>query len=199
MPQPDWPEIARWRKAERARLLAERLVVPAETRAAHGEAIAAALDDLVAATDGIVAAYWPFRGEPDLRPWLARLAARGRRTALPVVVEKGAPLVFRLWRAGEPLASGVWDIPVPAAGEAVTPDIVIAPLVGFDAENYRLGYGGGYFDRTLAVLPAATIAIGVGYAAAALETIRPQPFDIPMRHIVTETGIRASRGGHQAG
>ena len=70
------------------------------------------------------------------------------------------------------------------------PDIALAPLVGYDAGCYRLGYGGGFFDRTLAQLPASTIAIGVGYADAEIATIYPQPFDIAMRHIVTERGVR---------
>lgn len=186
------PAVAQWRKSERERLIASRLLLDAATRAGHARGIARHLDELIGDPSGlVVSTYWPYRGEPDLRPWLEELRARGGRTALPVVIAKKAPLIFRLWRAGEPLASGVWDIPVPADGEAVQPDIVIAPIVGFDTECYRLGYGGGYFDRTLAILPSSTIAIGVGYEQAAMATIRPQPFDIPMRHIVTECGVRS--------
>jgi 5,10-methenyltetrahydrofolate synthetase len=138
----------------------------------------------------VVSAYWPFRGEPDLRPWLEELRRRGARTALPVVVAKATPLVFRLWRQGDRLERGVWNIPVPADGEVVEPHVALAPVVGYDAACYRLGYGGGFFDRTLAQLPASTFAIGVGYAEAEIATIHPQPYDIPMRHVVTESGTR---------
>jgi 5-formyltetrahydrofolate cyclo-ligase len=115
----------------------------------------------------IVSGYWPFRGEPDLREWLERLEARGAQCALPVVVEARAPLVFRIWKRGEKLERGVWDIPVPAAGEEVCPDVVIAPIVGYDRDAYRLGYGGGYFDRTLAAIRKRPLIIGVGYSQAA--------------------------------
>lgn len=77
---------------------------------------------------------------------------------------------------------------VPADGEAVTPDLVLAPVVGFDPDCYRLGYGGGYFDRTLATLSSYQ-AIGIGYALQAIPTIRPQPHDIPMQLVVTEAGV----------
>jgi 5-formyltetrahydrofolate cyclo-ligase len=83
---------------------------------------------------------------------------------------------------------GFWNIPVPADGAQVMPTIVIAPVVGFDPDCYRLGYGGGYFDRTLVAMPAGTRVIGVGYAQAAIPTIHPQPHDIPMNLIVTEKG-----------
>jgi 5-formyltetrahydrofolate cyclo-ligase len=184
-------DVARWRKAERQRLLAQRLALPASARADHARCIARGLDDLLGDPAGrIVSAYWPFRGEPDLRPWLEELRGRGAQTALPVVVAKGAPLIFRLWRTGDTLARGVWNIPFPVGGPEVQPHIALAPVVGFDAGCYRLGYGGGFFDRTLARLPASTIAVGVGYAEAEIATIYPQPFDIPMRHIVTERGTR---------
>ncbi len=187
-PQPG-AELVRWRKAERERLIAARLALGAGTRAAHTREIVDGLTALVEARpDLIVSAYWPFRGEPDLRPWLRSLRDRGLRVALPVVVAKKTPMIFRLWQQGGRLEHGVWNIPAPAEGEPVQPDVVIAPVVGFDDGCYRLGYGGGFFDRTLATLPAATIAIGVGYAQARMPTIHPQPFDIPMRHIVTEGG-----------
>ncbi len=144
--------VTAWRKVQRERLIAERLALPASVRAEGAERIARALDTLIGDPDGrVVSAYWPFRGEPDLRPWPAALQARGARTALPVVVASRAPLIFRNWRQGDRLAPGVWNIPIPADGELVVPDIVIAPLVGFDPDLYRLGYGGGFFDRTGAI------------------------------------------------
>jgi len=185
----DWPDVARWRKAERGRLVEARLAVSVAARRTMGEAIARGLDHILGdVANRTVSLYWPFRGEPDLRDWLASIVARGGRAALPVVVEKGRPLVFRAYRPGDLLEKGIWNIPVPANGDEVVPDIVISPLVGVDAANYRLGYGGGFFDRTLAALPRKPLVIGVGYEIARIPTIHPQPHDIPMDRIVTEAG-----------
>lgn len=180
-------DVARWRKAERARLVAARLAVPVATRRRHDLAIAAGLDRLLGDVAGlVVAVYWPFRGEPDLRFWMKSVRARGGSCALPVVVARAQPLIFRHWQPGVKLARGVWNIPIPAEGEAVTPDIVIAPVVGFDPASYRLGYGGGFYDRTLAALPKHPHTVGVGYSVAAIATIYPQPTDIPMDAVLTE-------------
>jgi 5-formyltetrahydrofolate cyclo-ligase len=181
-------EVRRWRKAERERLIAARLELSAETRAAHGRTIMKKLDDLLGDVAGhMVALYWPFRGEPDLRGWAEMVRARGGHIALPVVIAKATPLVFRQWRPGEKLEKGVWNIPVPADGEPVLPDIVVSPVVGFDGGSYRLGYGGGFYDRTLASLPRKPRAIvGVGYELQRIPTIYPQPHDIPMDVVLTE-------------
>lgn len=182
-----WQQVAAWRKAERERLIALRLAISADHRATMAEAISTGLDRVVGEIAGrTVSLYWPFRGEPDLRPWLARVAAHGGRTALPVVVAKAEPLCFRAYRPGDPLERGVWNIPVPAHGETVVPDVVIAPLVGVDPGNYRLGYGGGFFDRTLAAMPVRPLVVGVGYEALRIATIHPQPHDIAMDVVVTE-------------
>jgi 5-formyltetrahydrofolate cyclo-ligase len=181
-----WPEIAHWRKAERERLIQARLAIPADDRAAMSAEIAMQLDAIIGDVAGrTVSLYWPFRGEPDLRPWMASLVARGGTPALPVVIEKAHPLIFRAYRLGDRLEKGVWNIPIPAEGDPVTPDITIAPLVGVDPQNYRLGYGGGFFDRTLASLPKKPRVIGVGYAMQRIPTIHPQPHDIPMDRVVT--------------
>jgi 5-formyltetrahydrofolate cyclo-ligase len=188
-------DLSRWRKAERERLIGERLAIAADTRQAMSERIAVLLSETIGDLEGrMVSLYWPFRGEPDLRPWIKTVIAGGGRIALPVVIEKAHPLVFRAYAPGDPLEKGVWNIPVPAAGPPVIPDIVIAPLVGFDPQNYRLGYGGGFFDRTLASLPAKPLVIGVGYAMQAIPTIRPQPYDIPMDRIVTASPAAGSPG-----
>jgi 5-formyltetrahydrofolate cyclo-ligase len=184
-----WADVRRWRKAERERLIGTRLAVPAETRGKMSTSIAAGLDAVIGiVADRIVSLYWPFRGEPDLRPWAASVVERGGRIALPIVVENARPLIFRTYRPGDKLEKGVWNIPIPAAGAEVVPDVVIAPLVGFDAQNYRLGYGGGFFDRTLATLPGKPFVVGVGYSSQQIGTIYPQPHDIPMDGIVTENG-----------
>ena len=183
-------DVVRWRKAERERLIAARLAVPAAERRHMSQQIADWLDEALGDVSGrIISAYWPFRGEPDLRAWLKGLDERGAVGALPVVVQRHAPLIFRSWRRDEPLEPGVWKIPVPSSGIVVTPDIVIAPVVGFDSFCYRLGYGGGFYDRTLAALPRRTWIIGVGYAHQTVRTIYPQEHDIAMEMIVTESGI----------
>lgn len=182
----DWSDIASWRKAERRRLIDERVALNPEIRQTLSLNIAAGLDRTIGKLGGrIVGTYWPFRGEPDLRNWGIQVLAQGGHIALPVVIEKGRPLEYRLWRPGDPLERGVWNILVPAHGLAVHPDIVIAPVVGFDAAHYRLGYGGGFFDRTLAAMPKKPLTIGVGYEQAHIATIHPQPHDIPMDVIVT--------------
>lgn len=181
-------DVRRWRKAERERLIAARLAVSADARAAMAARIAEGLDAIIGDVAGkMVSLYWPFRGEPDLRGWADSVRARGGAIALPVVVAKATPLIFRVWKPGEKLEKGVWNIPVPAAGDPVLPDIVISPVVGFDPSSYRLGYGGGFYDRTLASMPRRPQAvIGVGYALQAIPTIYPQPFDIPMDAVLTE-------------
>ena len=189
-PLTDWVDIRRWRKAERERLIAARLAVSADARAAMSTRIAEGLDARIGDIAGrMVSLYWPFRGEPDLRGWMAAVNARGGRTALPVVIEKGQPLVFRVYKPGDRLDKGVWNIPIPAEGEPVLPDVVISPIVGIDPGNYRLGYGGGFFDRTLAAMPFRPLVIGVGYELQRIPTIYPQPHDIPMSEVVTEVAV----------
>ncbi len=182
-----WADVARWRQAERERLIEARLAIPADVRAEMAQKIAAGLDAAIGDLSGrMVSLYWPFRGEPDMRPWMASVIARGGAVALPIVVEKAKPLIFRAYRPGDRLEKGVWNIPVPAEGDPVLPDVVIAPLVGVDPQNYRLGYGGGFFDRTLAAMPRKPMVIGIGYEMQRIPTIYPQAHDIPMDRIVTE-------------
>jgi 5-formyltetrahydrofolate cyclo-ligase len=187
--RPAATDVKRWRQAQRERLIQERLAISADERRKHAAQITARLDEVVGQITGrTVSAYCPLRGEPDLRPWMERVIARGGVCALPVVIVRNAPLIFRVWKRGARMERGFWNIPVPADGAEVMPKIVIAPVVGFDPDCYRLGYGGGYFDRTLMAMPAGTRVIGVGYAQAAIPTIHPQPHDIPMNLIVTEKG-----------
>ena len=179
-------DVAHWRKAERSRLIALRSELPAGERALHTAALARSLDTMIPPRPGeIVSVYWPIRAEPDLRSWMREACARGLRIALPVALQLGRPLTFREWRPGAPMARGLWKIPYPAAGDDVSPTTVLAPVVGYDAACYRLGYGGGFFDRTLAAMAHKPTVIGVGYPQLRIATIFPQAHDIPMDWIVT--------------
>jgi 5-formyltetrahydrofolate cyclo-ligase len=186
-------ELRAWRKAERQRLLALRTgTAPAERRE-WGQKIEAALRAVLHERPGItLGVYWPFQAEFDPRPLIDWLISAGSAVALPVVVDKKGPLEYRAWRPGEKLVDGVWNIPIPEKRQIVTPQAVLAPLVGFDRDCYRLGYGGGYFDRTLAALAPRPWAIGVGFELSQLETIYPQDFDIPMDLIITEAGAQCA-------
>ena len=193
-------DVACWRKAERARLLAERAALPVAVRQDAAERIAPHLDALIRGRfrriEGLtISAWWPIKAELNLRHWLADLVARGATVALPVVLKAGAPLVFRPWTPDCHMVQGFWKIPVPAEGPEVMPDVTLAPLVGWDSAGFRLGYGGGYFDRTLATLSPQPYAIGVGLQAAQVPTIFPQPHDIAMGAIVTESGVHDPRRG----
>ncbi len=182
----DAAAVASWRKLERERLIAARLALPSDYRAAQAQAIGRELDRQIPASAGtIVSVYWPIRSEPDLRPWMQAACEHGLRIALPIAVAPRQPLQFREWRPGAAMARGLWNIPHPADGADLVPTVVLAPVVGYDRARYRLGYGGGFFDRTLAQLAPLPQVLGVGYPEAAIETIYPQPHDIPMHGIVT--------------
>lgn len=187
----DWTEIKQWRKARRADLLERRLGAPRETRKQWAATIETYLQDMLARmSPQTLGFYLPFKGELDARPLVRTLLERGWTAALPVVIEKKGPLEFRAWRPGIPMVPGVYDIPVPKERNVVTPDALLVPVVGFDSANYRLGYGGGYYDRTLAASRPRPRTIGIGFELSRLETIYPQPHDIPLDVIVTEAGVK---------
>lgn len=181
-------DVAAWRRARRAELRARREAISDADRRLWSAAIAANLGRLLGErAPCLLGIYWPIAGEFDAREFAAALLGFGWRLALPVT-KKGEALEYRQWTPGAALIAGLWNIPVPRDGAVVAPDIVLAPLVGFDAKKFRLGNGGGYFDRTLALDPRPQ-AIGVGFEQGRLATIHPQPFDVPMDAIVTEAGI----------
>jgi len=139
-----------------------------------------------------VSSFHPFRSEIDTRPLLGRLTGDGWTTALPVIVGKDSPLIFRRWLPGEPLlrdAMGI-EMPMPGAPE-VEPDVLIVPLLAFDRKGYRLGYGGGYYDRTLKALRARkrVIAIGAAYAAQEVNAVPHESHDQRLDYVMTERGI----------
>jgi 5-formyltetrahydrofolate cyclo-ligase len=183
-------ELRAWRREERERLLGLRQDMPPAERRAKGAHIEAGIKAVLATVAGPLGVYWPFRAEFDPRGIIDWAVAAGRGVALPVVIDRKGPLEYRAWKPGEPLIDGVWNIPVPEKRDIVVPAAVLAPLVGFDKACYRLGYGGGYFDRTLAALTPRPSAIGVGFSMQEIDTIYPQSFDIPMDAIVTEAFTR---------
>lgn len=144
----------------------------------------------------VIAFCWPLRNEFDCRPLVTRLLAAGWRACQPAVVAPAAPMVFRAWTPDAPMTTDRHGIPIPATDDAIVPDIVLLPLVAFDDQGYRLGYGGGYFDRTLAVLSPRPLAFGVGFELAHIDSVRPEPHDIPLDAIVTEAGIRRPGACH---
>jgi 5,10-methenyltetrahydrofolate synthetase len=184
------PELSAWRKSARARLLRERSAlaegVLAEWRARIDIHIERAFPDLV---HGVLAFCWPYKNEYDVRHLAAALRRRGATTAMPVVVAPKTPLIFREWHPGIELVKGPLGIPYPVGSPEVIPDHVLLPMLGWDGDGYRLGYGGGFFDRTLAAIAKRPRVIGVAYEQAYLKTIQPQPHDIPVDFVVTERGV----------
>jgi 5-formyltetrahydrofolate cyclo-ligase len=163
-----------------------------ERRAACDPALGAALCRHVLADcppppDAVVAGFWPFRGEIDILPLLHELALRGQKLCLPVTPERGQPLSFRAWRPGDALVRGRFNTMHPES-EEMFPDFILTPLAAFDAAGNRIGYGGGYYDRTFAALPHA-FRLGCAFAAQQIPVIPASPTDIKLHAIATEAGI----------
>jgi len=176
-----------WRRALRREMVARRTALSA---AAHDALSARIVEHLLAVlpVPRIVAFCWPIKHEPDVRAVVERWSARGALAALPVVVAADAPLAFRLWTNETPLEPDRYGIPTPVASDFVQPDLILLPLNGFDGAGYRLGYGGGYFDRTLAALSPRPLAVGVGFETNRLDSIRPERHDQRLDWIVSEAG-----------
>lgn len=138
-----------------------------------------------------VSGFIPHLSEIDTRPLLGLLGARGCQTCVPVVIENNTPLEFRAWAPGEPTVPGRWGIPVPPDGSPVVdPDVLLVPMLAYDTSGYRLGYGGGFYDRTLEKLRALkpVTAIGVAYSAQQVDTVIRGDHDQPLDWILTEKG-----------
>ncbi len=190
-------ELMAWRNRLRRELLARRLALPADRLHAWRLAMDRHLQyGFPGLAKGVVAFCWPIRNEYDARHLMRRLREQGASTALPVVLAAKTPLVFREWHPGVEMELGKLDTPYPKAGVELVPNTVLLPMIGFDSEGYRLGYGGGFFDRTLASLRAhKPVVIGVSFELAAVPTIHPQPWDVPMDYVVTERGVYQREGG----
>lgn len=176
-----------WRRALRQAMVARRTALSTVEHAALSARI---VDRALAALalPNVAAFCWPIKHEPDIRALLTVWAEAGVRSALPVVVGEGQPLAFREWTPTTPLAPDRYGIPTPTGGAWLTPDLILLPLNGFDAAGYRLGYGGGYFDRTLAALAPRPLAVGVGFEINRVDSIRPEAHDQRLDWIVTEEG-----------
>lgn len=174
-------------KAEMRRVaLARRAALdPAGAGAALAEVV---LRDAPPPAGAIVAGFWPMGSEIDIRPLLQALAQRGHRLALPVTPRRGNPLAFHRWGWDDPLAAGPFGTRQPMSGEVLRPDLLLVPLLAFDRAGRRLGYGGGYYDRTLAALPEA-IALGVAHAAQEMPEVPAGPEDRPLPCVATEAGL----------
>ncbi|MDB5801291.1 MAG: 5-formyltetrahydrofolate cyclo-ligase [Rhodocyclales bacterium] len=179
----------------RQRLIAAREALPAAERRQLENALLQHLHSLLEELDAdhrhsTLGFCWPFRGEPDLRPlvttWLT--GEPSRRAGLPVVVDQDLPLSFRRWAPDSVVAPDRYGIPTPVAGEALQASLLLIPVNGFDARGYRLGYGGGYFDRTLESLSPPPQTIGVGFELGRLPHIAEAAHDRPLDWIVTEAG-----------
>ena len=182
-----------YRATLRRQLVERRLALPAEQYAALSATICEILQTQFAQLAAQRVAFcWPVKNEPDLRPLIAAwqaAAAPGFAALLPVVVEPGAPLAFRAWTPDSAMVDDRYGIPTVAAGQFVVPQALLLPVNGFDAAGYRIGYGGGFFDRTLATLSPPPLAIGVGFELARVDSIHPEPHDIRLDAIVSEAGI----------
>jgi 5-formyltetrahydrofolate cyclo-ligase len=182
--------------------------IAAERRAAaHAEAGPSAAAVLAAhglpflppPPSGIVSGFTSFRTEIDVIPLLARLAGDGWVTALPVVTADGAPLAFRRWIPGEPTVPGRFGIPVPHEASAeLLPDVLLVPMLAFDRSGFRLGYGGGFYDRTVEWLRQVkpVIAVGLAYAAQEVAAVPRGRYDQPLDWIVTELGAFQPMSDH---
>lgn len=191
----NWQDISAWRKLQRAQWIAWRCAMPEAQRSAWGRRMTALLLAMLPAPQRTVIGFcWPFKAEFDARFAVHHWRQQGAVAALPEVTGKGQPLRFRRWWPGAPMTRGVYDIPVPDGTPAVLPDIAIVPMNACDGCGFRLGYGGGYFDRTLAALERRVIAIGVTFEACRVPSIFPQAHDIAMDLVVTEVGIYAGAG-----
>jgi len=183
-------ELKVWRAENRSRLIGERESVASTTIEEWRLRIDRHLrNGFPQLKRGVLAFCWPIRNEYDARHVARTLRDEGALTALPVVVAPKTPLVFREWHPGVALAEGPLAIPYPVDSPQVLPDHVLLPMNGWDERGYRLGYGAGFFDRTLAALAKRPLVIGVSYEMARMPTIHPQAWDIPVDWLVTEREI----------
>ncbi len=177
------------RAALRQERIAARLALSEEEHQQLSQRVEDRLGDFLARHPaGILGFYWPWRKEFDCRPLIAQLLQQqtALSVCLPVVLAPNAPLEFRRWTTQSQLSIDRYGIHYPANGDALLPDTLLIPVNAFDARGFRLGYGAGYYDRTLAALTPRPLTIGIGFELARVECLAPQAHDIPLDVIVTE-------------
>ena len=183
-------DIAEIKRKARSAASKLRSVAHEQLKDSAGEALAArGLPADLGAAKGIVSGFIPYKSEISTLPLLGELQHQGWRTCLPVVIAAEQPLVFRAWSLRHKLVPGMWDIPIPDdSAEEVLPDVLLVPMLAFDAKGYRLGYGGGFYDRTLEKLRAlkTVTAIGVAYGAQMVDEVPRGPHDAPLDYVMTE-------------
>ena len=186
-------ELAEAKRHARRSAEQRRAAAHVESGALAAAALAArGLAFLEPHTPGAVSGFTSFRTEIDVIPLLARLAGEGWGTALPVVTTDHAPLTFRRWTPGEPTVPGRFGIPVPhEAAAEILPDVLLVPMLAFDRAGFRLGYGGGFYDRTVERLRQLkpVVAIGIAYAAQEVAAVPRGRYDQPLDWIMTELGV----------
>lgn len=190
-----WASVNAWRKQQRQRLLDIRNSLSETQHRAMDDAIMGHLEKSgwLNGHAGITF-YWPMPGEIDLRPLMTKLAGQGMTAALPVIPKRNGALEFWRWTPGETLSEdGLWGIPTPPRRQLVDVSLLLVPMLGFDNEGHRLGFGGGYYDRTIAVMQPAPVCIGVCYEAGHMHSIFPQDHDMPMHAIASEVQLRVFR------
>ncbi|ABM57232.1 5-formyltetrahydrofolate cyclo-ligase [Verminephrobacter eiseniae] len=152
---------------------------------------------LVNRPDTVIGAYWPIKGEFDPLPALHRWQEDGelqgqplrRRIGLPVVDKQHKTLSFHAWHPGCPMEEDAYGIPKPKGTGAVVPTLLFVPCVGYAAGGYRLGYGGGFYDRTLAILQPKPFTVGLGFTQGYLDDFEPEAFDLPLDAILNDNGV----------
>jgi 5-formyltetrahydrofolate cyclo-ligase len=180
------PELADAKQAMRQRALAAR---EAWDPAAAGMALMrVVLRDAPPPRGSVVSGFWPIGWEIDIRPLLAALHERGHAVVLPVTPKRGNPLSFRLWHPGDVLEAERFGTFRPV-GEPAVPDFLLVPLLAFDRRGHRLGYGAGFYDRTLAGLPEGRYALGVAYAGQEVPVVPAGPSDVTLDAVATDKGV----------
>jgi 5-formyltetrahydrofolate cyclo-ligase len=173
----------------RAAALARREALNADARAGAAQAIAAGAFPVEMAPGAIVSGYWPIRSEIDPMPLMRRLAAQGARLALPAIIGRDQPLIFRAWSSDTEMLQGQLGIMEPSPrSNVVEPDIVLVPLAAFDRVGHRIGYGAGHYDRSLRqlLLSKTIVAIGLAFAVQQIDTIPSLPHDVRLDYVLTE-------------
>jgi 5,10-methenyltetrahydrofolate synthetase len=183
------------KKAARQRLLHERLHL--HDRLARADALQQVMRVwLIERPDTVIGAYWPIKGEFDPLPALHRWKEDGelmdepqrRRIGLPVVDKISQTLSFHLWYPGCPMEEDAYRIPKPKDTEVIVPTLLFVPCVGYGPGGYRLGYGGGFYDRTLAALQPRPFTVGLGFTNGFLDDFEPEPHDQPLDAILNDNG-----------